>query len=515
MSSQQGRPTGRPNAHVVTPDSQRGTMISSSSYAGMVIQLSLKMCPFTVRLVPVRDYDDPTRWAGFRGSDGREWGDWLWYGNLADRIGVIPTLKTYLLNPFDSPSEVAENPLSILYRKCQAIARQKKLTPTQNCDPYNATALIDRGDKENGKGKIPSLKDIVGGYIVTGGVVQKENKAVTLGLDGKPPLIHLPTTAAKAMLSAFQAEYAKDSKFDPISFNKGVFVQFFEKGKDPAINETSSDAPVGDIGSVAPDVGGESKGNGDFTKSFECKILPSAIIKGKRVGPNFTSIEPKFAQHLGTWNDMLHYPTNMEIVDILASIFPKGLVIEAMSDHPTWLSPSLRDWKPPVERPAAPLSLPSAPAPVVPTSGPGAPPLQGYMPTMPAAPSVLTPPPAPTVMPSLPAPTVMPSAPPVYQAPPAMPLAAVPVPVPEFEDVGDLGDIPTEDTEAPFDAPPQGAPRMPGSPQIPSMPGMPAAPTGMPMIPQATMGGTAAIKNRLAALKGDINAAVNGGQTPG
>ena len=344
-------PRQRPQATAIGGDANRGLFILNGDFSTPIIQISLKMCPFTIRIVPGRSWLDPDRFDNFLDPEHNSgFGSWIFNSGMADRIGTFPDTVTFLLDPALPLSEVAESPVNLLYKKCKSMAAARKSDPSK--DPYNAGQYVDKA-KEDSK-EIPPLKQIVSSNIVMGLVFQKEGKMLPSpqGIDGKVPMVLLADSAAKALKSQFRAKLKEDPSFDAVAFDKGCFVTFFEEGKDPrnatyAAAGATAAAPKAtkSLGQAAEKAanqdGGSSGGSGWAGKKYACFIHDTITDKDGDVF-NPTLPQELFEESILSWDQMLDYASPQRQVQYLADKFPAGLVVEAMSNHPHWIPETVR-----------------------------------------------------------------------------------------------------------------------------------------------------------------------------
>lgn len=336
--------TARPRPATTSYDSDKGIYLVKPGYDATVMMMTMKMCPLTIRILPVRSWiDGDETFDNFLDPSFEQtgFGSWFFTGPIVDRIGTWPSQATFLLPVETDTATLAASPVNALVRRCGYYAAEAY--KSKDKDPHEYRFLVNKREKDSKD--IPPLKAVSNGEIVACMVLEKEGKALPkiMGADGKPVFLVLPKSAGVALKAQFRAELKNNPNFDPIAFDQGCLVTFFEEGKDPRnrghVSETAAEEPADmDAAIEQQQSSGDSGGPAFAGRKYSCFISQTY----NRIGARITKAKPIFEQSLRSWPEMLYFMPFEQQAQLLAELFPPPLVLEALSTHPEWITDALR-----------------------------------------------------------------------------------------------------------------------------------------------------------------------------
>jgi hypothetical protein len=304
-------------------------------------------------------------------------GYWIRQLQVAWNIGNPAT--TFIVQPPDNSGVAFDQrttPLSVLYRAINNAVKRGQgrgdnwASATRAFNPSAEMVLRWSGalDGEQDKGKSLSWPQTIyamQGFIpVLGGKYLGDQPGGMPGWHGDKPCVFLVTAGVgKTLLEAFNAETPGfrgdpadfESRYvngDPVSVNSGRWIVVYPKGGDPRTklqrsNPAFSGIPMSPATFSAGAAPAAAKGGKDKDEiGFDAHIEKISSVDGL-IGMPANLSDPATIKMVRRkwrhWNDILHFPSDIEQAQILASIFPAAMLVYAFEgEHPQWLTDDVR-----------------------------------------------------------------------------------------------------------------------------------------------------------------------------
>lgn len=287
----------------------------------------------TVRLLPVRNPDNPTAWEPYRISpEPNAFGDWIRHFPACRKLGD-PSVTFIYKDPRDESVDGQMTPGAILHRAIEARVRAKT-------DPGWGGYL------QGSAGKSALLSRPSEVFLMQCVIVATNGQPKMLGANANDPVIVLALSGGvgKSLVEQLNrtregyagdmTDYPNSMAFgDPVSLQHGMFLTIYRKSDgDPRTRggqNMAAQMPM--IGGNRPAFG--SGGNSRTEIGFDCFLEPT--YAGMQA--NWSSYDSFFASRAKAWDEILYFPTVQEQAKLLADKFPADMIVYAWREHPDWI----------------------------------------------------------------------------------------------------------------------------------------------------------------------------------
>ncbi len=290
----------------------------------------------TVRILPVRNVDDPSTWEPYRfSSQPVDYGDWIRKYPVCRNMGDTDPVTFIAYDPAD-PSVTRDHlratPGWILYHAIdRAVANGQEQQPGWG-------ALL-KGSANRGAALSPPTEV----YLMQVFVMQHGSSVYSppkgFGREDKTIVLELTRGTGEALmgeLDRVRPDYNGPQDDwenmmvhgDPVSLRHGRFIQFYNLKRDPRRPRMSAAGWAS---------GGGAAGSEDRV-GFGLYI--DQTFNG--MSADLSAYEDVVAAKVQPWDDILHFPSIEEQAQLLADRFPPGVILYAWRDYPSWIPESVR-----------------------------------------------------------------------------------------------------------------------------------------------------------------------------
>lgn len=294
----------------------------------------------TVRLMPVRNPENPAVWEPYRHSpEPNAFGDWIRHFPAIRKYGD-PSVTYIYKDPRDESIDGQMTPGAVLYRAVKARVDART-------DPGWGGYL------NGGQGRSALLSKPSDVFLMQCVIVAMNGEPKMLGANANDPVIVLSLSSGVGkslveQLNRIREGYAGDmldypnafAAGDPVSLHNGAFVTFYRKGDgDPRTrgNAMGGQQQMLQIGGQRPAFG-SGGGGGRSEIGFDCFVEPTY----GGMSANWSSHDAFFASRAKAWDDILYFPTVQEQAKLLADKFPAEMITYAWREHPDWIPESVQ-----------------------------------------------------------------------------------------------------------------------------------------------------------------------------